>query len=165
MRFLRCFSKYSLCTASTVLTVPSESQSCVLWIPNLPTSFVCTVTGRRLRTFGSRIESVCHTNTSVFFGVCFSGERCFLGECCWEERRRRFFLGVFLCFFLGFFFWVRRGCFGEECVSSFFTKNCCFIFGEFFFASFFVVQFFVLVCVFVFVFLFFVVFFFFTKSV
>ena len=106
MRFLRCFSKYSLCTASTVLTVLSESRV-VLVNPHLPTSFVVhsdRQDGNGI--FGSRFESVCHTNTSVFFGVCFSGEKGFLGECFWEERRRerRFFSWRFFVFLFGMFF-------------------------------------------------------------
>ena len=65
MRFLLCFSQFSLCTVSIVLTVLPVSTVCVHWIPHLPTSGLLRIdTQDGYGCFGSRTESVCHENTS-----------------------------------------------------------------------------------------------------
>ena len=75
MRFLCCFSKYSLCTASTVLTVPSESR-----VVLVNTSFVVhSDRQERLRNFWFKVRvCVSYKHISVFRSV-FFGRGVFFG--------------------------------------------------------------------------------------
>ena len=107
--FLRCCSRYSLCTASIFLTVLSEST---VMSPHLPTSAVLHSDRQdRYGCFCSRIESVCHQNISLVF----------------------LFFVFFFCFFsFCFLSWV----FCFKLLLSFFLPSCFSFFPLFLFSCF-----------------------------